>query len=103
MIDNLNGLDLVLCWAKRCIQPLQHHPRLLCQYSGKKDVMRTKADDLSQDAIEYRMKDIVKIRDLKHGFKVVMPMPENGKIKAVSTAALFSFWIDSFISLCILT
>ena len=55
--------------------------------------MRTKADDLSQDAIEYRMKDIVKLRDLKHGFKVIVPMPENGKIKAVSTAALF-FLLD---------
>ena len=65
--------------------------------------MRTKADDLSQDAIEYRMKDIVKIRDLKHGFKVVMPMPENGKIKAVSTAALFSFFVLILFSLCILT
>ena len=65
MIDNLNGLDLVLCWAKRRIQPLQHCPKLLCQYSGKKDEMRTKADDLSQDAIDYRMKDIVKLRDSK--------------------------------------
>ena len=50
MINNLRGLDLVLCWAKRRVQPLQHRKKLLCQYSGKKDEMRTKADDLSQDA-----------------------------------------------------
>ena len=48
--------------------------------------MRTKVDDLSQDAIDHRMKDIVKIRDKKHGFKVMMPMPENGKITTVSSA-----------------
>ena len=54
--------------------------------------MRTKADDLSQDAIDYRMKGIVKLRDSKHGFKVVVPMPENVKITAVSSAAtLFPF------------
>ena len=61
--------------------------------------MRTKADDLSQDAIEYWMKDIVKLRDLKHGFKVVMPMPENGKIKAVSSASN-SFPFRSILSFC---
>ena len=66
--------------------------KLLCQYSGKKDEMRTKVDDLSQDAIDHRMKDIVKIRDKKAGFKVAMPMPENGKITAVSSALdLFPF------------
>ena len=42
MIENLKGLDLVLCWAKKRIQPLQHRPKLLCHYSGKKDEMRTK-------------------------------------------------------------
>ena len=91
MIDNLRGLDLVLCWAKRRVQTLQHRKKLLCQYNGKKDEMRTKADDLSQDAIDHRMKDIVKLRDTKHGFKVVVPMPENDKITTVSTAAPFSF------------
>ena len=59
--------------------------------------MRTKADDLSQDAIDHRMKDIIKLRDTKHGFKVVVPMPENGKITAVSSAAtLFPFRLSLF-------
>ena len=99
MIDNLNGLDLVMCWAKRRIQPLQHRPRLLCQYCGKKDVMRTKADDVSQDAIEHRMKDIVKLRDKKYGYKILIPMPDNGKITAVNSAMtlfpIFSLFLFS--------
>ena len=100
MIEGLKGLDLVLGWAKKRIQPLQHRSKLLCQYSGKEDEMRTKVDDLSQDAIDHRMKDIVKIRDKKLGFKVSMPMPENGKIIAVSSAMiLFPFY--SFSALCL--
>ena len=98
MIENLKGLDLVLCWAKKRIQPLQHRPKLLCHYSGKKDEMRTKEDDLSQDAIEHRMKDIVQLLDKKYGYKVSMPMPKNGKITAVSSviARPFSFSLFSF-------
>ena len=72
--------------------------------TGKKDEMRTKEDDLSQNAIEYRMKDIVKIRDKKYGYKVMMPMPENGKITAVSSAmTLFSIFSFSLFSLGVLT
>ena len=59
-------------------------------------------DDLSQDDIDHRMKDIVKICDKKLGFKVSMPMPENGKITAVSSAMnLFHFPFYSLFALCL--
>ena len=58
--------------------------------------MRTKEDDLSRDAIDHRMKDIVKIRDKKYGYKVSMPMPENGKITAVSSVIALRFFLSLF-------
>ena len=90
MMEDLKGLDLVLCWMKRRIQPLQYRPKLMCEYSGKaKDEMHTTKNYLSSDALTLRMKDLVRIRDYDHGFTVMMDMPENGKITAVSSVLEF--------------
>ena len=43
------------------------------------------------------MKDIVQIRDKLYGYKVMMPMPENGKITAVSSAMISSFTLLFFL------
>ena len=58
--------------------------------------MRTKEDILSQDAIEYRMKDIVQLLDKKYGYKVSMPMPENDKITAVSSVIARPLFFNLF-------
>ena len=33
----LTGVDLVLCWLTRRIQPLQHRTRLMCQYDRQQE------------------------------------------------------------------
>ena len=64
MLEGLKGLDLVLCWMKRRIQPLQHRAKLVCQYDGTwEDSLRTSKDNLSTDTLNSSLKDMVGIRD----------------------------------------
>ena len=58
--------------------------------------MRTKEDDLSQDTIDHRMEDIVKIHDKKYGYKVSMPMLENGKITTISSVIARPLFFNLF-------
>ena len=97
MLEDLKGLDLVLCWIKRRIQPLQHRPKLMCQYSGKEDdVLRTMENPLPSNTLLMRMKDLVRIHDQTYGFNVMMNMPENSKVLAVSSV------IEHFFHACII-
>ncbi|KAK1664581.1 hypothetical protein QYE76_052740 [Lolium multiflorum] len=51
--------------AKR-IQPLQHRDRLLFQYTGRDDSMRASKDNLSADALDKRLRVLIKVqRDLR--------------------------------------
>ena len=84
MLDGLKGLNLVLCWMIRRIQPLQHRPKLMCQYDGtREDALHSSKDNLSSDSLTFRLKDMVRIRDKIAGYAVSMKMFEKGKIPAV--------------------
>ncbi|KAK1646281.1 hypothetical protein QYE76_064086, partial [Lolium multiflorum] len=64
--DGLSGKDLTMsCFTKR-IQPLQHRDSLMFQYTGRDDLMRASKDNLSADALDKRIRVLIKIpRDLR--------------------------------------
>ncbi|KAK1629059.1 hypothetical protein QYE76_003374 [Lolium multiflorum] len=62
----LSGKDLTLSWFTKRIQPLQHWDRLLFQYTGREDSMRASKDNLSADALDKRLRVLIKVpRDLR--------------------------------------
>jgi hypothetical protein len=55
-----------MSWFTKRIQPLQHRDRLMFQYTGRDDPMRASKDNLSADAIDKRIRLLIKIpRDLR--------------------------------------
>ncbi|KAK1626494.1 hypothetical protein QYE76_000809 [Lolium multiflorum] len=64
--EGLSGKDLTLSWFTKRIQPLQHWDRLLFQYTGRDDIMRASKDNLSADALDRRLRVLIKVpRDLR--------------------------------------
>ncbi|KAK1610929.1 hypothetical protein QYE76_034602 [Lolium multiflorum] len=64
--DSLSGKDLTMSLFTKRIQPLQHRDRLMFQYTGCDDLMRASKDNLSGDAIDKRIRLLIKIpRDLR--------------------------------------
>ncbi|KAK1687025.1 hypothetical protein QYE76_047873 [Lolium multiflorum] len=59
--EGLSGKDLTLSWFTKRIQPLQHRDRLMFQYSGRDDPMRATKDNLSADAIDKRIRLLIKV------------------------------------------
>ncbi|KAK1664792.1 hypothetical protein QYE76_052951 [Lolium multiflorum] len=55
-----------MSWFTKRIQPLQHRDRLLFQYTGRDDTMRASKDNLSADALDKRIRVLIKVpRDLR--------------------------------------
>ncbi|KAK1681096.1 hypothetical protein QYE76_041944 [Lolium multiflorum] len=55
-----------MSWFTKRIQPLQHRDRLLFQYTGRDDLMRGSKDNLSADALDKRIRVLLKVpRDLR--------------------------------------
>ncbi|KAK1653909.1 hypothetical protein QYE76_071714 [Lolium multiflorum] len=59
--EGLTGKDLTMSWFTRRIQPLQHRSRLMFEYTGRDDLMRASKDNLSADAIDKRIRLLIKI------------------------------------------
>ncbi|KAK1667105.1 hypothetical protein QYE76_055264 [Lolium multiflorum] len=59
--EGLTGKDLTLSWFTKRIQPLQHRDRLMFEYTGRDDPMRATKDNLSADAIDKRIRVLIKI------------------------------------------
>ncbi|KAK1665636.1 hypothetical protein QYE76_053795 [Lolium multiflorum] len=59
--EGLTGKDLTLSWFTKRIQPLQHRDRLMFQYTGRGDPMRATKDNLSADALDKRIRVLIKI------------------------------------------
>ena len=57
----LSGKDLTLSWFTKRIQPLQHRDHLMYEYSGRNDTMRASKDNLSTDALDKRIRVMIKI------------------------------------------
>jgi len=59
----LNGIDTVVCWFSRRIQPLTHHPdRLICDYTGKADSLRCSNQDLSDSDLCHGINRLIAVR-----------------------------------------
>jgi hypothetical protein len=55
-----------MSWFTKWIQPLQHRDCLLFQYTGREDSMRASKDNLFADALDKRLRVLIKIpRELK--------------------------------------
>ncbi|KAK1680684.1 hypothetical protein QYE76_041532 [Lolium multiflorum] len=59
--EGLTGKDLTLSWFTKRIQPLQHRDRLMFEYTGRDDPMRATKDNLSADALDRRIRVLIKI------------------------------------------
>ncbi|KAK1630073.1 hypothetical protein QYE76_004388 [Lolium multiflorum] len=59
--DGLSGKDLTMSWFTKRIQPLQHRDRLMYEYTGRDDTMRASKDNLSSDALDKRIRVMIKI------------------------------------------
>ncbi|KAK1609840.1 hypothetical protein QYE76_033513 [Lolium multiflorum] len=59
--EGLTGKDLTLSWFTKRIQPLQHRDRLMFQYTGRDDPMRVTKDNLSADALDKRIRVLIKV------------------------------------------
>ena len=58
----LTGEDIIICWVKRRIQPLQHRTRLLCEYTDNADPMRTSDKDMDEELYHARLNRLIKAR-----------------------------------------
>jgi hypothetical protein len=68
LAPRLDGVDTVICWVSRKIMPLRHRPLKMCEY---------KADDagnstLDKDALEYRLRELIKPLSVKAAEGVAM-------------------------------
>ncbi|KAK1643129.1 hypothetical protein QYE76_060934 [Lolium multiflorum] len=61
MEEGLSGKDLTMSWFTKRIQPLQHRDRLMFHYTGRDDPMRPTKDNLFADAIDKRIRLLIKI------------------------------------------
>ncbi|KAK1608550.1 hypothetical protein QYE76_032223 [Lolium multiflorum] len=64
--EGLSGKDLTMSWFTKRIKPLQHRDGLLFQYTGRDDSMRASKDNLSADALDKRLRVLIKVpQDLR--------------------------------------
>ena len=71
----LTGEDTIICWVKRRIQPLQYRTRLLCEYTGNADPMRTSEKDMDEELYHARLNRLIKARPNEgRQYEELMPM-----------------------------
>jgi hypothetical protein len=80
--DGLKGIDTINCWISQLIQPLQHHDRLMHEYTGAKDGMRCSEEELDPKVIEKHICSLMK-SPRKKPLKFGMAMFENGSCPSV--------------------
>jgi hypothetical protein len=87
VFSGLIGADTIHCWVSRRIQPLQYCSNQMCQYSGIDDSQCYTKEELSSEAIERRIRNIIKV-GLDEKLELKIPMYENDNCPEVS-ASLF--------------
>jgi hypothetical protein len=80
--DGLKGIDTINCWISQRIQPLQHHDRLMHEYTGEKDGMRCLEEGLDPKVIEKRICSLMN-SPRKKPLKFGIAMFENGSCPPV--------------------
>jgi hypothetical protein len=92
MEKGLTGFDLVYCWFASRIQPLQHHERLMHEYSESiDDDLRVSKKDLPTSVFDARIKSMTKLRteeDKERGWVPSLEMYTKGKCPSVSFYSL---------------
>ena len=89
----LTGQDLVLCWVKRQIQPLQHHERLMHEYTGPNDSLQVCQAEITSTALDQKMRRMVKIgcKVKEHTYSFGLDMFINNKCpKVISQLLIFA-------------
>ena len=82
--EGLSGKDLTMSWFTKRIQPLQHRDRLMCHYTGRDDLMRASKDNLSADALDKRIRVLIKVPRDMHTHACNIDIHMNGSGTAVS-------------------
>jgi hypothetical protein len=99
MADGLSGLDLVYCWLSRRIQPLQHHDRLLHEYSeSMDDDLRITNVNLPASILDARLKKLTKLKtkaEKEHGWNPTLEMYTQGSCPSVCFVIFFFFQLHS--------
>jgi hypothetical protein len=94
MEKGLTGFDLVYCWFVNRIQPLQHHERLMHEYSENvDDDLRVSKTDLPPCIFDSHIKLMTKLRteeDKERGWVPSLEMYTQGKCPSVSFVCLLS-------------
>jgi hypothetical protein len=86
ILDGLTGLDLVMCWFVRRIQPLQDHAHLLHEYTeDMADDLRVSKYDLPVSVIDSRLKKLTKLKaeEKDHGWNTTLDMYTKGTCPSV--------------------
>jgi hypothetical protein len=76
-----------MSWFTKRIQPLQHRDRLMYQYTGRDDTMRSSKDNLSADALDKRIRVLIKVpRDVHtHVCNIDIHTGGSGTVVSLST------------------
>jgi hypothetical protein len=97
--DGLTGLDLVICWLARRIQPLQHHDRLLHEYTEDvDDDLRVCKVNLPASILDTRLKKLTKLKtneSKEYGWNPTLEMYTKGSCPPVRSAfCFFQLYLD---------
>jgi hypothetical protein len=91
--EGLSGKDLTMSWFTKRVQPLQHRDRLMFHYTGRDDPMRATKDNLSADAIDKRIRVLIKIPCELHVHVCNKDIHTNGSGTAVCYRVLTCYFI----------
>jgi hypothetical protein len=99
--EGLTGKDLTLSWFTKRIQPLQHRDRLMFQYTGRDDAMRATKDNLSADAIDKRIRLLIKVPRELHVHVCNKDIHTNGSGTAVRRLDFSLLFLFAFKLFCL--
>jgi hypothetical protein len=92
----LSGKDPTLSWFTKRIQPLQHRECLMYEYSGRGDTMRATKENLSSDALDKRLRVMIKIPCEVYSHVCQFDIYTEGAGPAVPTDHNFPFYACKF-------
>ena len=100
----INGANLSCVYVMRRIQPLQQRDHPMWEYAGPTDSTRTKADELSRDEFDSRIRAILNLSGEDTPVLAVVPLSsDNPPTEVISKNFLFYLFLSSYISLLLYT
>ena len=86
----VNGIHLSYVFVQRRIQPLQDRAHPMSEYSGTKDATRTKADELSHDEFDTRIRAITHLNGEETPVLAAVPLSSENPPTKVITRNFYS-------------